>query len=328
MENMELITKNNAMLATANYFDPSTVNNVDDAISRLDGTDDMKNLLELCRYRMIYDVATKEVDDGDGKKVPMYRMAKYQGKGKGDTMVYCTDIFEFCANCLASPIARAQVYNVLKVGELIQPNGKNTIFAYTEKVDGELVIVDFTFTQLVAIVESGKDKLFDEKRDGKKLISREFKRCDLWVRATASDGSPLLVEDENGHPAKLFNKVEGETETVLNTLVYMQYITPHISAKKISALIKDDWEITKYGVRIPETQFKQHKGESNTESGESEDTEKEVSGVKLTDTPLPTDKITIERERTDWKVLANILEKLDNAFAIDFAKDIRKALKI
>lgn len=324
--NAIVVRPENPMQATQAYFDPSTVNNVADALDRLTSAGDIENVLELCRYRMIYDIATKQVML-DGKKVPMYRTATYAGKS--NTRLFCANIFEFCEKCLPQPIGRSQVYNVLKVGELIQPNGKNSIFAYTEVIDGEEVTIDFNFTQLVSIVESGKDKLFDEVKDGKKVVERNFKIGEKWERAKDKDGNPLLTEDENGKPTKLYNILEGETATILQTLITMGYITPALTPKKIAQLLKENWYITKYGVKIPDEEFKQHKNDKNAAAGDENVTESDENAAESeSTTPLASDEIKVTATRSDWKVLANILEKLDIAFAIDFAKNLRKVLKV
>lgn len=276
-------TPHDLIFDTMNIFNPSKITTIEEATAFLSNMNTVAEATNLRAYRAIYIVYRDK----------LYTKATYI---KGRETRYCTTIAEYGENVVNPPLKKSQIYNAVKVGSLITDDGNATIF--DTKNDR------FTFTQLVAIIESGKDKLYTTDKNG----AFTWIMCDEIDHDIDSNGNARMVYYK-GAPAFAY-VFTGKRVRMIDLLISLGYINAGLSAKKIAWLIKRDFVIGEYGI--------------NDKDFYTEATEATEAEGK---TKLPSDSIAITMTRSEWVFIAKVLAGANVANADKVAKEIEKLIK-
>ena len=297
-------TPHELIFDTMNVFNPSKITTIEDATAFLSNMNTVAEATNLRAYRAIYVVYRDK----------LYTKATYV---KGRETRYCATIAEYGENVVNPPLKKSQIYNAVKVGSLITDDGNGTIFD-TENDR-------FTFTQLVAIIESGKDKLYTTDKSG----AFTWAMCDEIEHDTDANGNVRMVYYK-GAPAFAYVYTGKQVRTI-DLLISLGYINAGLSAKKIAWLIKRDFVIGEYGINDKDF----YTAEADTAEADTAEADTAEADTADTDdtadtkgkTKLSTDSIAITMERSEWVFIAKVLAAANVANADKVAKEIEKLIK-
>lgn len=212
-------------------------------------------------------------------------------------------------------INRTQAYNAVKVGHLIKSDGTGTTLP-------RIGTIDFTFTQLVAIV--GCKNLFEEienddgeKEQRAKLVEKKVKRYDEKGNQAWGDcnGVGRMLYDTEKELLTFNDGKEHEIdvyEDVIEALARFGIITPQTSVKQINAISKKEIKVWEFGVDLIDPPKKEKaKAEDEDESEDTTEDEDVTEGVQVL--------LTIEESEYIYNLLkeysdnSELIAKFENA---------------
>lgn len=226
----ETMTPAKALSQAMEFFNPQKIETVDDATVFLSNMNRLSEGANLRFYRAVYVVYSQR----------LYEDARYLStKAKqGKVELKCANIVDYCAHCVTPPIGKTQAYNAVAAGAFISPDGMGTCF---DDERGR-----YSFSQLLEIVKSGKGVIFNIEKETGAIF---YTMVDAWERAKDPEGHFLYKEDEHGTPRPYYVKGAGEMRLV-DVLRLMNAITPQKSVRELAKLLKSNFEVTEFGVRI------------------------------------------------------------------------------
>lgn len=251
----EIMTPAKALSQAMEFFNPQKIETVDDATVFLSNMNRLSEGANLRFYRAVYVVYSQR----------LYEDARYLStKAKqGKVELKCANIVDYCAHCVTPPIGKTQAYNAVAAGAFISPDGMGTCF---DDERGR-----YSFSQLLEIVKSGKGVIFNIEKETGAIF---YTMVDAWERAKDAEGHFLYKEDEHGVPRPYYVKGAGEMRLV-DVLRLMNAITPQKSVRELAKLLKSNFEVTEFGVRIVDKAEVQETSDEEAASNATSDDVKE-----------------------------------------------------